>query len=82
MKNTTTQNGGCIKVDGAQLEVLPRAPFSDGTGVDDTCPYCLHTLPDEVADIVQYGIISDMHEIIYHCQACQRMFVIEVEIPT
>jgi uncharacterized protein with PIN domain len=81
MKNTTTQNGGCIKVDGDMLEVITRAPFTDGTGVDDACPYCLHTLPNEVADIVQYGIISNMHEIVYLCHACNRYFVLEVEIP-
>jgi hypothetical protein len=81
MKNTTTQNGGCIKIEGKALEVLPRPCFTDLTGVDDSCPYCCKALPQEVADIVQFGIISDMHEIIYLCAACQRYYVIEVEIP-
>jgi uncharacterized protein with PIN domain len=82
MLNKITQNGGHIKVEGETIDVIPTTPFDDGSGFDDTCPYCLHTLPEELADIVQYGIISDMHEFIYMCTACGKVFALEVEIPT
>lgn len=79
-RNYATQNGGCIKISSTPVPVFKREPFDDGSGIDLSCPFCLHGVDASVADFVQFGILVDVHEIVCWCERCDRPFVIECEV--
>jgi hypothetical protein len=81
MQNYTTFNGGNVKIGKVPVPVFPRSAFIDGTGVDTSCPFCLHSENDECAIFTQFGITSDMYDILLWCKRCDRPFVIETETP-
>jgi len=78
-RSYTTQNGGCIRIAGCPVPVFKRELFTDGSGIDDCCPFCGSIKVSECADFVQFGILVDVHEIVFWCEICDRPFVIECE---
>lgn len=79
-RNYVTHNGGSIKVSETPVPVFARVVFDDNSGIDTSCPFCLGTKVSECADFVQFGMLTDEHDMLLWCETCDRPFVLEFEV--
>ncbi len=74
----TTRFGGTIAVEGRRLEVLTAQTVDEK--IIWLCPACGGDWLIELADFVQFGLITDLHDIVWRCKRCEWLFVAEFEV--